>query len=53
MEKYNPSLAVAKVDVVNDRIDQHMCQFFHTEVLKKLSHDGQAEGKISFLHLLK
>lgn len=53
MEKYNPSLAVAKVDVVNERIDQHMCQFFHTEVLKKLSQDGQTEGEIHFVHLIK
>lgn len=44
MDKY-PSLASAKVDVVNERIDQHMCQLFHTEVLKKFSHEGQTEGK--------
>ena len=45
MDKY-PSLAAAKVDVVNERIDQQMCQFFHTEVLKKFSHESQTEGKL-------
>ena len=47
MEKYNPSLAAAKLDIVNERIDQQMCQLFHTEVLKKFSHDSQTEGKIN------
>ncbi len=47
MDKYNPSLAAAKLDVVNERIDQHMCQLFHTEVLKKFSHDSQTEGEIN------
>ena len=46
MDKYNPSLAAAKLDVVNERIDQQMCQLFHTEVLKKFSHDSQTEGKM-------
>ena len=49
MNKYNPSLAAAKLEVVNERIDQQMCQLFHTEVLKKFSHDSQTEGnKIKF-----
>nr|CAH0102024.1 unnamed protein product [Daphnia galeata] len=43
MNKYNPSLAAAKLEVVNERIDQQMCQLFHTEVLKKFSHDSQTE----------
>lgn len=45
MDKY-PSLAAAKLDVVNERIDQQMCQLFHTEVLKKFSHESQTEGKL-------
>ncbi len=55
MDKYEkyPSLAAAKVDVVNERIDQQMCQLFHTEVLKKFSHESQTEGKLKLLiHLV-
>lgn len=39
------SLGAAKLEIVNGRIDQQMCQLFHTEVLRKFSHDSQTEGK--------
>ncbi len=51
-KQYNPSLAAAKIDVVNERIDQQMCRLFHTEVLKKFSHGSQTEGKINCFGVL-
>lgn len=41
----NPSVTSAKIDVLNERIDQQICHLFHTEMLKKFSHATQCEGK--------
>ena len=43
-----PSIASAKIDVANERIDQLLCNLYHTQVLKKFSQDDQNEGLYYF-----
>ena len=43
MEKY-PSLSSAKVDVALERLDKQMSQVYHTEILKKFSHEAHSDG---------
>ena len=39
-----PSIACAKMDVANKRVDQALCNLYHTQVLKKFGQDEQNEG---------
>ena len=48
MEKY-PSLATAKIGIINEKIDKQMCQVYHTPILKKFSNESHHDGIIEFI----
>jgi len=48
MEKY-PSLATAKIGIINEKIDKQMCQVYHTPILKKFSNESHHDGIVEFI----
>ena len=48
MEKY-PSLATAKFGIVNENIDKHMGQVYHTSILKKFSNENHRDGIVKMM----
>ena len=42
-----PTLNMARLDVLSEKIDLQMCHLIHAETMKKFSNDPEAEGNCS------